>query len=352
MRCFRQSEGMPVRNIQPKPTLEHGKRREFLASASRLLLVTGLAPLAACSTVDEPTLNIATNQWIGYELLYLGRELKQVDAHDPDGRVRLVELLSNSDSLQALAAGTVQGAGLTLDEALSARASGLDLKVVLIFDASAGADVLLTQPGITQLTGLRGKRIGVERTGVGALMLDAVLRQAGLKPSEVEVIDLTVDRHLTAFKNRQLDAVITFEPIASLVAQAGGLRLFDSRAIPGGIVDVLAIKTQALASSPRAVRQLLADYFASLTYLNSHPQDALKRMAPRLNLTPAELQAGYQGIKLLHLEDNHRLLAGSPPPLESAASTLAGLMLRQRLLSHPISLSEFCDNRFLPELPS
>jgi len=343
---------MPVRNTQPKTTLEHGKRRAFLASASRLLLAAGLAPLAACGTVAEPPLNIATNQWIGYELLYLSRELKQDDAHVPDGLVRLVELLSNSDSLQALAAGTVQGAGLTLDEAISARASGLDLKVVLVFDVSAGADALLTQPGITQLTDLRGKRIGVERTGVGALMLDAVLRQAKLKPGDVEVIDLTVDRHLTAFKHRQLDAVITFEPIASLVEQTGGLRLFDSRSIPGGIVDVLAIKTQALAASPNAVRQLLADYFASLTYLNTHPQDALERMAPRLNLTPAELQAGYQGLKLPLLADNHRLLVGSPPPLESAASTLAGLMLRQRLLSHPISLSEFCDSRFLPELPA
>lgn len=326
-------------------------RRAFLAATSSIMLAAGLAPLAACSNAQEPPLNISTNQWIGYELLYLNRELKQANAQDQDSRVRLVELLSNSDSLQALAAGTVQGAGLTLDEAISARASGLDLKVVLVFDVSAGADALLSQPGITHLSGLRGKRIGVERTGVGALMLDAVLREAGLQLTEVELIDLTVDQHLSAFKQRQVDAVITFEPIASLVAQAGGQRLFDSRSIAGGIVDVLAIEAHALNSSPRAVRQLLADYFVSLTYLNAHPQDALRLMAPRLNLTPAELQAGYKGLKLPNLEDNHRLLTGSPPPLESAASTLAGLMLRQQLLSHPISLSNFSDHRFLPELP-
>jgi NitT/TauT family transport system substrate-binding protein len=61
-----------------------------------------------------------------------------------------LELLSNSDSLQALAAGTVDGAGLTLDEAIGARAAGLDMKIVLVFDISTGADVLLARPEISR----------------------------------------------------------------------------------------------------------------------------------------------------------------------------------------------------------
>ncbi len=302
--------------------------------------------MSGCSAGDEPGLRIATNQWIGYELLYLSQAL---NPRDRTG-IKLVELLSNTDSVQALVAGTIDGAGLTLDEAIAARAAGLDLKIVLVFDFSAGADVLLARPEITQLAGLKGKRVGVEQTGVGALMLDAALKQAGLTATEVEVIGLTVDQHLAAFHNRKVDALVTFEPIASQIAAAGGRRLFDSRAIPGSIVDVLALSTKALQANPNTARQLAADYFQALAYLRQNPADAARRMAPRLGLTPAAVEAGYRDIVLPDLAENRRLLGGAPAPLETSAAKLATVMLHANLLAKPVDVTQFIVDSVLPEV--
>ncbi len=324
------------------------QRRRFLRASLGIALLAGTGTLSGCSINPEPGLRIATNPWIGYELLYLSRDLAESEADDAH-RVRLVELLSNSDSLQALAAGTVDGAGLTLDEAIAARAAGLDLKIVLVFDFSAGADVLLARPGIDQLGALKGKRIGVEQTGVGALMLDAALKQAGLAARDIEVVSLTVDQHLAAFSSGKVDALVTFEPIAGQVVAAGGRRLFDSRAIPGAIVDVLAISSSALMASPRTARTLLARYFKAQTYLREHPRDAHRRMAPRLGLTPEAMQAGYQGLVLPDLAENRRLLGGAPSPLQVGAAKLATLMLEKKLLARPIEVSDFIVDTYLPE---
>ena len=319
---------------------------------SGLLFATSLGQLAACAKTREPKLNIATNQWLGYELLHLSRGLPSSDAQPSNDRIRLVELLSNTDSMQALAAGQVDGAGLTLDEAISARANGLALKIILVFDYSSGADALLVNDRITQLAELKGKRIGVERNGVGALMLDAALRQAGLASHELQVVDLTADQHLAAFRNGEVDGVITFEPIASQIAKAGGKRLFDSRAIHGGSVYVVAVCVSGRAASPNAVRDLLAGYFRALEHLHRQPDDAIRRMAPRLGLTPAEMQAGYRGLSLPDLAENQRLLSGAPSPLAATAASLTALMLHQNMLAQAVSLENFIDSTFLPANPA
>ncbi len=335
-------------NRNDTPSRHVLNRRDFLAAASGLTVVAGLSAFAGCTAAAEPGLRIATNPWIGYELLYLSREL----GHLENTGVRLVELLSNTDSVQALAAGTVDGAGLTLDEALAARAAGLDLKIVLVFDFSAGADVLMARSGINQLAELKGKRIGVEQTGVGALMLDAALQRAGLAATDVQVIGLTVDQHLAAFQNGQVDALVTFEPIAGQVAAAGGRHLFDSSAIPGSIVDVLALSSKALEANPQTARQLLVRYFQALAYLRQNPADAAIRMAPRLGLTPAAVQTGYQKLVLPDLAENLRLLGGTPSPLETSAATLATLMLREKLLAREVGVTNFIDASYLPEVQS
>lgn len=326
-------------------------RRHFLHMASRLALAAGCMPMTGCGVTEEPGLRIATNQWIGYELLYLNETISQGLQSEPL-RVQLVELLSNSDSLQALAAGTVDGAGLTLDEVISARASGLDLKIVLVFDISTGADALLARPGITRVEDLKDMRVGVEQTGVGALMLESALNKAHLKASDVKLVSLTADQHLAAFQQGKLDALVTFEPFASQIMKAGGRRLFDSREIPDSIVDVLAISAQALQANPDTLRSLIARYFKAMDYLHNNFLDATRMMAPRLGLTPEAAQAAYTGLKLPDLRENRRLLNGSPPPLEIAGSKLAALMLRERLLARKIEVHNLIYAQALPEAES
>ncbi|WP_089415559.1 type 2 periplasmic-binding domain-containing protein [Vitreoscilla filiformis] len=114
-------------------------------------------------------LRIGAHPWPGYELLYLARQRGQLDPQ----QVRLIEFPSASASLRALAVRSIEGAALTLDEVLLARSRGIDLTVVAVLNESRGADVVLVQPGLQAPGALHGKRIGVESSATGALMLDA-----------------------------------------------------------------------------------------------------------------------------------------------------------------------------------
>ncbi|MEZ5616464.1 MAG: ABC transporter substrate-binding protein [Rhodocyclaceae bacterium] len=293
-------------------------RRDALRRLSGLVL---LPALAACG--PPPALRIASHVWPGYEFMFLARAEGWLDAR----RVSLLETASATESMQALAEGSADGAALTLDEVLRLRAGGVPLAVVLVFDISAGADMLLAGPGIERLAGLKGRRIGVEEGAVGALMLDQALRAAGLAPGEVRTVFVPIDRHEEAWHAGGLDALVTYEPVAGRLMDAGARRIFDSRSLPDTIVDVLAIRTPVLdGGADEAVRHLVAAHLRGLDHLASHPQDAAYRLAPRLKLPPGETLAAFRGLLLPDRDGNRRLLAGAAPALLASARRLSSVM--------------------------
>ncbi|MCO5761987.1 MAG: ABC transporter substrate-binding protein [Chromatiaceae bacterium] len=327
-----------------------GQRRRFLGQALTGLAWASLAGagLPGCAPRQEPLVRIATNVFPGYELMYLAAER----GHFSPDAVRMVEMPSATACLQALAAGSVEGAGLTLDEVISARADNMRLKVVAVLDVSLGADVLIAKSGITALTELRGRRIGVEQTAVGAVMLDAVLSQAGLSPGDVQVVYATVDRHRDLFLNDGVDALVTFEPVPSQLAPAGAKRLFDSSVIPGRIVDVLAVREEVIGQSPGALRQLLAGHFLALAELRSDPRAASPIIARRLGIPPEAVPAAYHGLDLPDAAANRTWLAGRPSQLETAAAELQRILLKAGLIRQAGDLEGLGDAHFLPKAGS
>lgn len=325
------------------------KTQPFAAAMNpfrRRLLQAGLAlPLfAAACTRPRPLVRVAGIVWVGYEPLFLARELGRFD----ERALRLVEMPSNSASLRALASGQVEAAALTLDECLLAREGGLDLHVILVFDDSAGADVIMAGPELSTPAALAGRRIGVEETAAGALMLAKTLETAGLRADQVIKVALTADQQEDAYRKGEVDALVSFEPYATRLEALGARRLLDSRAFPGLIVDVLAARADALAAAPENFGALLEAYFAALAHLRNAPRAAAARMAPRLGLAPDAVLAAFQGVRMHDLDANRDWLAGRTPRLITAARNVAGLMRATGLLHGAVALDGLADGRFLP----
>ncbi len=313
-------------------------RRGFLTAA------LALAGLPGCGAGRAPLLRVATHVWPGYETLPLARQMGWLD----EGTVRLVELLSATDALLALYNGTVEAAALTLDEVLAARAQGLELRVAMIFNISTGADALVARPDIDRLPALAGKRVGVEHSAVGALMLTEALRRAGLTRAALHLVPLTVDAHRQAYLDGRVDALVTYQPTLRQLERAGARRLFDSRAIPGRIVDVLAITPEALEQSHAGARQLVAAHFRVLDWLREHPADAHPRMAQRLGLSADEVADALAELEQPDLEANRRWLMHTPAQLEAVAAELAALMWRERLLPRETGVAGLAYPGLLP----
>lgn len=314
-------------------------RRRALHVASALAFVP---VLQACSPPLSP-MRVGSIVFPGYEFIFLAREMGWLD----ERQVRLIELLSNTDALRALAAGQLEAAQLTLDEMLSARADGIDLKVALILDVSDGADVVLARPPLT-LRQLEGRRIAVEDSAGGAIMLSALLAAAGLSIEQVNKVSYTLDRSVNFYREQRADFVITVEPWASHIERLGAQRIFDSRRIPNRIVDVLAVRADAMRSHAAALRRLIRAHFLALERWRLQPEAAAALMAPRLQMPASEVAAVFQGLQLPGLQDNRDWLR-SDGRLSRVLEDLQRTMLKDALLKRRLSAADLADFSFLPD---
>jgi len=220
-----------------------GRRLPALALTGALVLALMLAVtlLGGCFRDPQKMLRIGTNVWIGSEPLYLARELGQLDPK----AVRLVEYPSASEVLRAYRNQAIDGMVISLDELLGLAVDGLQPRVVLVADISHGADVVVGRAGMRSMTDLRGRPLAVEGGAVGALVLSRALDLAGMHAGEVEVAHLDSNEQPDAFEQGRVDGAVTFDPYRTRLLAAGATTLFDSSLIPGEIVDLVAIRTDA-----------------------------------------------------------------------------------------------------------
>jgi NitT/TauT family transport system substrate-binding protein len=202
---------------------------------------------------------------------------------------------------------------------------------VLVLDVSMGADALLGRLSVRELKGLRGLRIGVETSAVGAVMLDAALQAAGLQLGDVQPVALAFDEHERAFKAGRVDAVVTYEPVKQRLLGAGAQVLFSSRDVPGLVTDVLAVRSPFLSSHRRALAQAVSGHLAARDAFVRAPALHAPAMAPRLGLPPADVPDAFRDLELPDLARNRQLLAAADG-LRAKAEQLHGVMLRAGLL--------------------
>ena len=313
-------------------------RRECLGL---LAAVAGL-PLGLSGCAREAALRVGLHPWPGYETLFLAREFGWLPAG-----VALRPATSAGDSLAALRRGELDGAALTLDEVLKARAEGLPLSVVLVFNDSLGADMVLARPEIDSLGALAGARIAVEHGTGGSLVLHQLLKAAGLAPEAVTQVNLAPPRQLAAWQRGEIDAAVSYAPQAHHLLREGARRLYDSRDFPEMIIDVLAMRRDRLRWRTAVVQALVVAHFRGLAHLRRSREDAMRRIAAWRELSLAEVQASYAGMELPGLTGNRHFF-GADGRLLAAAAKLNALMVASGLLAAADDLSELVTDRYLP----
>ncbi|MBD2359507.1 ABC transporter substrate-binding protein [Tolypothrix sp. FACHB-123] len=318
------------------------KRLYFLASLACLLVI-----LSSCLQSPPQPLRVGGNVWPGYESLYLASDLGYYN----NNQIQLVDYPSATEVSRALRNGDLEVAALTLDETLSVAETNHDVRVVLITDVSAGGDAILAKPGIETLAALKGRRVGVESNALGALVITRALEQVNLSPQDLKIVSLGVSEHEFAFKQGSVDAVVTFEPVRSKLLKMGANLLFDSRQIPGEIVDVLVVPQTVLESQRKQLDVLIQGWFRALDYLNKHPEDAAKRMAPRQGLNPKQFLATLELLHIPDFQENQQLLSKADPKLLNVLRKLSKLMLEKDLLKQAVQVESLLDDRLVKALP-
>lgn len=310
----RQSAGLrePVSGVETRRTW---LRRGVMSA----LGWTHLAFLGGCEPVPAAPLKLGVNAWVGYDPLILARERGLID----EQAVKVIELPSSSETLRHFRNRLLDAAALTLDEVLRLADEGFEPRVVAVLSESAGSDVVMARPGLRDLDRLKGCTIAAEATTVGALMLQRLLQAARLERADVQVMNVEASQHLMLLLDGRADAAVSYEPLASSMRAQGFEPVFDSRQMPGDIVDVLVVSAQALREREPQVRALLAGWQRGLQAMLQEPVASAPLLALGADLDSKAYLATLKGLRFFSAAQSKDLLSGQPPALGQASERLA-----------------------------
>lgn len=280
------------------------------------LLMPGLV---ACTREVPQPLSVGMNAWVGYDPLALARDQGLVDRQ----RIKVVGLSSSSETLRYLRNGLLDAGALTLDEAIRLADDGVDIRIVAVLDSSSGADVVMGDPLIRQLSDLKGRSIAVESTTVGALMLRRLLQSAGLQMDDVQLVHLEAPQHLDALRADRVSAAVSYEPVASVLHAAGYSRLFDSTSMAGDILDVLVVRAQVLHERPDDVTALVAGWNLGLAAFLQEPEEVARIMGPAAGLSSEGYLRVLGELSFVAPDQSLAQLAGDQPAIAQASAPLA-----------------------------
>ncbi len=312
----------------------------MVASAFLLLASLAVAGLMTSLGRSEPrTLRLAIGVWPGYEPLMIARR----DGRLESSQVRLVELAGITQVIQEFEAGRVDAATLTLDEALMMLEKGIDVRLLIATDVSAGANALIGRPDVTSARALAGRRVGVESVGMGAFFLARALDVAGLTARDIHSVELAADKHEAALRDGTVDAVVTYEPIVSKLIADGAKKLFDSSEIPGELVDVIVVHAKAISQHRSSIEQLAEAWFYGVGTFRSDPAESVRKMAYDRNQDAITLRDAFQGIHLFSCSEHREYFTNSANGIHAAAEMMSARLEAIGFLTHDLAVERLFD---------
>lgn len=268
-------------------------------------------------------------------------------------RVELKYFDSYTDSLTALANGSLDANSQTLNDTISSVAGGAKEVIVLTNDNSTGNDQIIARPGINTVADLRGRTVAAEQGTVDHYLLLLALRRAGLSERDVTFKPLLTDAAAAAFKAGKVDAVGVFAPFTSTALQLPGSKaVATSRDFPGAIPDHLVVRTDLVKKNPTAVRALVKTWFDTLAWISAHPDEAVNIMAKRAGVSAADYKAYDKGTTIFSLRDNvTAFTAGATDAnLDFQAKKISDFLVGTKLVDARPDLDGLLDDTFIKQI--
>jgi NitT/TauT family transport system substrate-binding protein len=132
--------------------------------------------------------------------------------------VELIEFKSGTDLIKAIVGGQLDTGVLGFTNAIAWASKGADLKVVGGAQNGYHAMIVREDAGIKDIAGLKGKTLASQAEGSTAdtVLKGVVLKQAGLKPDDVNVMGVSPQVAVQSLAAKRVDAAFLFEPQASI----------------------------------------------------------------------------------------------------------------------------------------
>lgn len=255
-------------------------------------------------------LRVAYSDWPGWTAFEIGIQKGWFKEAGVDVEFSWFDYLPSMD---AFTAGKVDAVMVTNGDALVTGANGAKSKMILVTDYSNGNDKVIAKPGIKSLKQLKGKKIGLELTLVEHLLLLQGLQKAGMKQSDVKLINFKTPETPQALSSGQVDAVAAWYPTSSqaLSSLPGAKAVFTSADVPGLIYDTVAVNPQSLAKRKADWAKFVKVWYRISDFVRDKKTEAeaVKIMAAKVGVKPEEYAAAMPGTFFLSLAESKKRFA-------------------------------------------
>jgi NitT/TauT family transport system substrate-binding protein len=221
------------------------------------------------------------------------------------------EWFDYSASMDAYAAGKLDAVTMTNGDALVTGAGGAKSVMIMLTDYSNGNDMIIAKPAFKTLKDLKGKKIALERGLVEHLLLLNGLKKAGLKESDVTLVNAKTNELPQMLASADIAAVAAWQPITgqALKAVPGSRPVYTSADEPGLIYDALAVTPASLKSRRADWQKVVKVWDRVVAYIGDAKTqpDAVKIMAARVGIPPQDYLPLLKGTKLLSLAEARKV---------------------------------------------
>ncbi|MDP4878271.1 MAG: ABC transporter substrate-binding protein [Opitutales bacterium] len=277
---------------------------KWAAKAARTGLCA-LALLTVSSLSAKEPLKIGYSDWPGWVAWQIGIEKGWFKEEGVEVDFQWMDYVASMD---AYAAGLLDGVTMTNGDALVTGGTGKPSVGIIINDYSNGNDMIVAAPGIDSLADLKGKKIGLEEGFVIHLLLIKGAEAAGIDASEFEIINTETDKTPSVFQTGAVSAIGAWQPNSgeALKAVANSKPVLTSADVPGVIYDLLCVDPETLDSRRDDWMKVVKVWYRIVDYLKDEDNidDALAILAKRVSITPEEYEPLFEGTYIMTLEES------------------------------------------------
>jgi NitT/TauT family transport system substrate-binding protein len=231
-------------------------------------------------------------------------------------------------------------------------------KSIIMQDWSRGGDGIASIASIKSVEDLKGHKISCTQFTPSHFLLLYLLSQSGLSPADRAAVEkniiFTTDAPAAAaaFKAKQVDAAVTWEPDLSGAVTARGSEahvLVSTQAATNIIADTLCARQDVIDQAPETVRDFVRGWLDGIEIIKNDPNSSYEIVAKALKLDTETVSGMLSGLKLTPYADNAQFygLTGPKAHYETLFDTAFVIWRKKGLVTKTVDAKGWVDTRFL-----
>jgi NitT/TauT family transport system substrate-binding protein len=236
-------------------------------------------------------------------------------------------------------------------------------KSIIMQDWSRGGDGIVSLSSITSVEQLKGHKIACTQFTPSHFLLLYLLSQSGLTPDERAEVEKNIifmtdaPAAAAAFKAKQVDAAVTWEPDLSAAVTARGSEahvLVSTQAATNIIADTLCARQDLIDKAPETVRDFVRGWLDGIQMIKDNPNASYEIVARALKLDTDTVSGMLSGLKLTPFADNAQFygLTGAKAHYETLFDTAFVIWRKKGLVTKSVDAKAWADTRFLQAVAS